>query len=90
MSNERKHGVSFEDAALAFDAPFTLVEEDRSAGGEVRWRALGLVADIGLVLVIHTSRYESENEIIRIISARRATPRERRHYAENYHNEFRR
>jgi uncharacterized protein len=82
-ANERKHGVSFEDAMLVFADPYALVEQDRAVDGEVRWQTLGLVGGIVLLLVAHTVRDEQEDEIIRIISARRAVRKERKRYDEN-------
>jgi len=55
-SNERKHGIRFEDAMLVFADPYALVEQDRVEGGELRWQTLGLVGDIVLILVAHTVR----------------------------------
>jgi uncharacterized DUF497 family protein len=81
--NERKHGVRFEDAMLVFADPFALVEQDRMAGGELRWQTLGLAGNIVVLLVAHTVRAENEDEIIRIISARRAVRKERKLYDEN-------
>jgi uncharacterized DUF497 family protein len=82
-SNARKHGVRFEDAMLVFADPYALSEQDRLEGGELRWQTLGLAGGIVLLLVAHTVRSEQEDEIIRIISARRATRRERKRYDEN-------
>lgn len=82
-TNVRKHCVRFEDAMLVFADPFALVDQDRIAGGELRWQTLGLVGGILLLLVAHTVRSEAEDEIIRIISARRATRKERQRYDEN-------
>ena len=82
-SNLRKHGVRFEDAMLVFADPFAMVEQDRSEGGELRWQTLGLVADIVLLLVAHTVRDEKQDEIIRIISARKAVRKERKRYDQN-------
>jgi uncharacterized DUF497 family protein len=79
-SNVRKHGVSFELARLVFADPFALAEQDRIEDGEVRWQTLGTVQGVMLLLVAHTGGEESGVEVIRIISARRATPRERRRY----------
>jgi len=83
-SNLRKHRVSFETAARAFADPFALVEQDRVEGGEYRWQTVGLVDGHLLLLVAHTVR-DDENgvEVIRIISARRAEPKERRRYEQN-------
>lgn len=82
-TNVRKHGVRFEDAMLVFADPFALVHQDRIAGGELRWQTLGLVGGILLLLVAHTVRSEAADEIIRIISARRATRKECQRYDEN-------
>lgn len=82
-SNERKHGVRFEDAMLVFADPYALVEQDRIEGDELRWQTLGLVEGIVLILVAHTVRNGQEDEIIRIISARRAVRKERNRYDEN-------
>ena len=55
---------------------------DRIVEGEERWQTLGMTADI-LLIVAHTWRDEDEGEVIRVISARKATPRERRAYAKD-------
>ncbi len=82
-SNARKHGVRFEDAMLVFADPYSLVEQDRLQGGELRWQTLGLAGGIVLLLVAHTVRNERESEIIRIISARKAVRKERMRYDAN-------
>ena len=82
-SNERKHGVRFEDAMLVFADPFALVEQDRIERGELRWQTLGLVGGVALLLVAHTVRTGPGEETIRIISARKATRKERQRYDEN-------
>lgn len=80
-SNLRKHGVSFETAARAFGDPLAFTEQDRIEDGEHRWRTLGMVEGWLLLLVAHAVRDASNgSEVVRIISARRATPRERRRY----------
>jgi uncharacterized protein len=79
-SNLSKHRVSFEIAMRAFSDPFALVEQDRIEGGEQRWQTLGMVEGVVLLLVAHTVREEGDIEVIRIISARRAEPKERRKY----------
>jgi uncharacterized DUF497 family protein len=87
-SNLRKHGVSFADALLVFSDPYALIEDDRVADGEMRWHTLGLAGKAVLLLVVHTLQAEIEDEIIRIISARKATRKEREHYDENRAKEF--
>lgn len=79
-SNREKHGGSFETACRVFTDPYALVEQDRIEGGEYRWQTLGMVEGCLLLLVAHTVRDEKGMEIIRIISARRASRKERRRY----------
>jgi uncharacterized DUF497 family protein len=64
----------------AFSEPLALVEQDRIESGELRWQTLGMVDDVVLLLVAHTVTEDDDAEIIRIISARRAEPKERRRY----------
>jgi len=88
-ANRRKHGISFEDAILVFDDPYLLSEEDRWEHGEQRWRSYGLVGSLLLVLIVaHTWEEENGDEVIRIISARKATPREREKYGQARTKDF--
>jgi uncharacterized DUF497 family protein len=82
-SNRAKHHVGFDDAMLVFEDPCALFEWDlTSPAGEVRWRALGLAGDVIVLLVVHTAREDGLDEVIRLISARRATRKERNRYAQ--------
>lgn len=78
--NKAKHGVSFEIARRVFDDPFHLSIQDRHVDGEERWQTLGLVGGVVVLLVAHALVEEGEDEIVRIISARKATRKERAHY----------
>jgi uncharacterized protein len=84
LSNRRKHGMSFEEACQVFRDPLCVSVQDRIEGGEPRWQTLGLVEGLLLLTVAHTVREELEDgisvDVIRIISARRATRKERRRY----------
>lgn len=51
--------------------------------GEVRWRTIGLAIAGTVLFVAHTIDEKGEYELVRIISARRATPRERELYGQN-------
>ncbi|RRH90007.1 BrnT family toxin [Mesorhizobium tamadayense] len=82
-SNLRKHGVSFETAVRVFSDPLALTEQDRIEDGEYRWQTIGTVDGLLVLLVAHADREEQGIEVIRIISARRATTRERRRYAQS-------
>jgi len=80
--NLKKHGVSFEIAMEVFDDPFCLTSQDRIVEGEERLWTLGRVEDLNILVVVHTVVDERDEEVIRIISARKATPRERAFYEE--------
>jgi uncharacterized protein len=87
--NQRKHdGISFELAALVFEDEHCLIGFDRAdETGELRWHALGAVSVepefAAVLLVVHAYREDSNGEeIIRIISARRAEANELRRYQE--------
>lgn len=84
-SNQKKHGgIAFEAAAHVFRDPFRLTRQDRIEDGEERWQTIGVVHGVTVLLVAHTITEDDGDgepvETIRIISARRATPRERKHY----------
>ncbi len=79
QSNLRKHGIDFDTASLVFDDPNALSQQDRIEDGEMRWQTIGLVSGCLVLLVAHTV-HEGEHEVIRIISARRADPKERNRY----------
>ena len=81
-ANRLKHGVSFELARRVFDDPNHLSIQDRHERGEERWQTIGLIGPVAIFLVAHTYEDEDGEEIIRIISARKATKRERQIYNE--------
>jgi hypothetical protein len=78
--NLAKHKVSFGTAMLVFDDPRAISRLDRIEHGEERWQTLGLAGGIVVLLVAHTYHDEDGEEVIRIISARKATPHERKMY----------
>jgi uncharacterized protein len=84
LSNQRKHGVSFEKASTVFFAPLCVSVQDRVEDGELRWQTTGIVGDLIIVTVAHTVREENAGgkweEVFRIISARPATRKEKRRY----------
>lgn len=77
VSNLRKHGVDFADAVGALLDPDGITREDVDATDETRFLTLGLGFVGSLLLVVWTERDE---DTIRLISARRASPGEARHY----------
>ena len=78
--NRRKHGISFESAARIFEDPNVISYVDRVVDGEERWHAIGGAGGIALLLVVHAVEEGHDEEEIRIISARKAIPRERALY----------
>ncbi len=80
VTNKIKHGVDFETATFVFDDPLHVSIQDRHENGEERWQTLGLVNNVVVLLVAHSIIEENNHEIIRIISARKATKHERNHY----------
>lgn len=81
-ANFKKHGILFEVATEVFDDPFCFTVTDRMVEHEERFWTIGRIESLSLLTVVHTSYFEEEEEIVRIISARSATPRERRFYEE--------
>jgi len=79
--NQKKHGIDFETATLVFDDPFCVTFIERESCGEERWHAIGSIENIIVIVVVHTYREDGLDEVIRIISARRATRHERKLYA---------
>jgi uncharacterized DUF497 family protein len=82
-ANLRKHGISFEMATKIFIDPNAIMRFDLDTDGEQRWQTIGCV-DEGFLVVLaaHTLISDDSGELIRIISARKATPQERRLYEE--------
>ena len=74
--NVRKHGVSFADAEGVFEDPLALTIDDPDARDERRYVAIGLGSSGELLVVVYTERGEEW----RVISARRATRKERKAY----------
>lgn len=80
-SNARKHGISFETATTVFaDELLLSMPDDEHGGGEERWVSQGMSRNGRVLVVVHTVRELKDPTLVRIISARPATPRERRRY----------
>lgn len=74
----KKHGISFEEATAIFERPVWTRIDDRYDYGEMREVSIGDIGNFVIVVVAHTER----NNKTRIISVRKATPKERRRYYE--------
>ena len=77
--NKRKHRVAFEEAETAFyDERGVLLEDDSEGAREERFALIGLSASLRVLVVCHT--YRRVEQVIRLISARRANRAERADY----------
>ena len=81
-ANLRKHGVEFSLAIQIFADPHIQTEIDETEQGEFRYWSIGEVSRRALV-VVYTTVEEEDVEIIRIISARKATRSERRDFEQD-------
>ncbi|MCG8469708.1 MAG: BrnT family toxin [Gemmatimonadetes bacterium] len=82
-SNERKHGVSFDEASTVFsDDHAILLDDTEHSDDEDRFLLLGLSSNLRTIVVCHA--YRTAEDVIRLISARKATRRERRDYARGW------
>ena len=80
VTNLERHGISFEEARTVFGDPLgRIVDDPRHSVGERRFVLLGRSDQQRLLAVMFTER----REVVRVISARLATRRERRDYEKN-------
>ncbi|MDX8411985.1 MAG: BrnT family toxin [Mariprofundaceae bacterium] len=77
VSNARKHGVRFANAVVALEDDSALTLEDDSAEGERRFVTIGMDDTFRILVVVWTER---KGDVVRIISARKATANERKAY----------
>jgi uncharacterized DUF497 family protein len=78
-ANLVKHDVSFDEGSTVFGDPLAAtIEDPEHSADEARYVTIGHSARGRLIVVVHADREED----IRIISARRATPGEKKNYAE--------
>jgi uncharacterized DUF497 family protein len=78
-NNKRKHGVSFEEAETVFsDEHALLINDPEHSDDEERFILLELSAVLRTLVICHC--YREKDEVIRIISARKADRSERNHY----------
>jgi uncharacterized DUF497 family protein len=80
--NIRKHGIDFIDAVDVFNHPMLTLLDARDDYEEDRWHSIGWI-QLLIGVVVYTER---EGDIIRIISARKATQREIQRYEESFKN----
>ena len=75
-TNQQKHGLSFAEAEMVFFDPLAIHDIDPESITEERFIAVGMGNNELLLVVIYTMR----GDIIRLISARRATKKEKKTY----------
>ena len=77
--NKRKHGISFEEGTTIFaDENARLIRDTDHSEAEDRFILLGFSAKLRILVVVHA--YRQDEKEVRIISARKATPKERKQY----------
>ena len=82
-ANVIKHGLSFEKASYVFADPYALsIFDNDHSDDEDRWLLLGKSLNDLIIVVAHTFRNEDGVEVVRIISARKATKNEQQVYFE--------
>jgi hypothetical protein len=79
VTNQRKHGLSFEIAQIVFSDPLAVIRMDHGSHKEERWQIIGKVHKTLIALVVYIVCDENA-EIYRLLSARRVTAHERRAY----------
>ncbi|HEY0104902.1 MAG TPA: BrnT family toxin [Rhizomicrobium sp.] len=80
-ANRRKHGIDFVFATRVFADPLRSTDIEGDEHGEVRWWTVGEI-DGRVFRVTYAIREEGKIEVYRLISARKATPRENEIYRE--------
>jgi len=81
LTNQEKHGVSFEEAREVFEDPLQISKLDhRFNYFEERWITIGSTKQYQILVVANMFFTDEGEEIIRIISARKANTNERRSY----------
>ena len=79
ISNQKKHGISFEEAQTSFsDDNALLIDDPDHSEDEDRFILLGLNSRSKMLVVCHC--YRENDEVIRIISARKASRKESKTY----------
>jgi uncharacterized DUF497 family protein len=79
--NIRKHGITFEQASYVFSDPYALNKYDEEhSEQEDRWLLLGKSMNEVILVVVHTFKDQDGIELVRIISARKASNNESKEY----------
>ena len=84
-SNIKKHELDFADAFKVFESPMLVNSDERHEYGEERWIGIGLMDANRVVVIVFT---EPEEDVVRMISMRKATTEERENYEQELKNQF--
>ena len=83
QTNQKKHGISFEEAKeVFFDDDAILFDDPEHSKGEERFLIIGLIQEEKICIVSHC--YRDKENTIRIISARKATKNEKKIYTDRW------
>ena len=84
--NQRVHGISFEVAAEVFDDPHHVAGDNYfiESAGEQRYQVIGMTRKLVLLLVVFVDRRQTDVEVIRLISARKAVDYEESIYNDQF------
>lgn len=81
FSNQKKHGISFDEAIEIFDDPLHVsILDEKYSYFEERWITVGTTKEVSIVVVVNLFYDDGGEEVIRVISAREATSNERKKY----------
>ena len=84
LINIQKHGIDFLDAVEIFNGPMLISPDTRYDYGEERYIGIGFIRHMAGVVVY----VEKENDVIRVISARKATKHEERRFKKKLRNQL--
>ena len=80
-TNLSTHGFDLADAGEVFESETTTIEDDRFDYGEIRYVSFGMLKEFVVAIV-----FTESNELIRVISIRRATKKEENEYYKKIRN----
>lgn len=84
-TNIRRHQLDFADVEKVFARPLLVFPDERKEYGEDRFVGIGLLDDTRIVVVVYT---EPNEDVIRVISFRKALAHERKRYEQAFRDEF--
>lgn len=81
ISNINKHGISFKDASeIFFDKDTIYIPDPDHSEMEDRWIAIGNIKFLEIIVVVFVDKSSDREEVLRIVSARKATKKEQKQF----------